>query len=174
MFTIPPIVITILEIILAAMGAFLVVFWFALVVWTFQDVRRRTHDVLVQLLALLLVLVFNIAGLVVYLIIRPQETLATVVSRQIEEEALLQEMEEKLGCPHCHKATRAEFAVCPHCGERLKRACSSCGQLLALNWLVCPYCETPVTPDEPKQLPAPAAVAAPEPAQAPPDASSSG
>jgi RNA polymerase subunit RPABC4/transcription elongation factor Spt4 len=112
--------------------------------WTFQDVRRRTHDWLVQILSLLLVMVFNLLGLFIYLILRPAETTAAVAARQLEEEALLQGLEEKLACPHCHKSVQADFVVCPYCGEELKQPCASCGRLLALNWTVCPYCATPV------------------------------
>jgi RNA polymerase subunit RPABC4/transcription elongation factor Spt4 len=145
-FTIPQIVITVLEGILAALGAYFVLFWFAMIVWTFQDVRRRSHDVLVQLIALILVTAFHVAGLVIYLIIRPAETLAVVQNRALEDEALLQGMEEALACPHCHKPAQPDFAVCPYCGEPLKKACVNCERLLALNWTVCPYCATPTTP----------------------------
>jgi hypothetical protein len=153
MFTIPPIVITILEGILTILGAYLVVFWFGMVVWTWQDVRRRTRDWLVRIIALLLVLCFNVAGLIIYLIIRPQESLAEVQERSIEEEALMQDMEEKISCPACRKAAQPDFAVCPYCGERLKQSCASCQRLLNLNWTVCPYCENPVQKAEPVQLP---------------------
>src|SRR5512142_785004 len=99
-FSIPPIVITILEGMFIALGAYFVIFWFAMVVWTFQDIRRRTHDWMMQMLSVLMVLVFHIAGLIVYLIIRPQDTLAMVEGRAVEEEALLQSMEAKLACPN--------------------------------------------------------------------------
>ena len=143
MFTIPSILITILEGIVAVLGAYIVVFWFAMVLWTFQDIRRRTRDWLVRIICVLLVMVFTIPGLIIYLIVRPQDTVAGRYEQQLEEEALLQGMEEKLACPSCHKRAQADFAVCPHCGERLKQPCVSCGKLLNLNWTVCPFCETP-------------------------------
>ena len=144
MFTIPQSVIAVLEAIFIILGAYFVLFWVGLVVWTFQDIRHRSHDWLVQILSVLLVLAFHVAGLVVYLILRPQETLATVYSRTLEAEALLQAMEEKLACPHCHRQVKDEFAACPYCGETLKQTCAACGRLLALNWSVCPYCPTAV------------------------------
>ena len=72
MFTIPSILITILEGIFAVLGAYFVVFWFAMVLWTFQDIRRRTRDWLVRIICVLLVFVFTIPGLIIYLIVRPQ------------------------------------------------------------------------------------------------------
>jgi RNA polymerase subunit RPABC4/transcription elongation factor Spt4 len=151
MLTIPPIVITILEGMLIVLGAYFVVFWFGLVAWTVQDVRRRTRDWIVRIIAFLLVLVFHIPGLIIYLIIRPQETLAVVDGRAIEEEALLQTMEDKLACSQCHKPAQPDYAVCPYCGDRLKQPCASCGRLLALNWAVCPTCATPVRPAQSEQ-----------------------
>jgi RNA polymerase subunit RPABC4/transcription elongation factor Spt4 len=164
-FSIPPLVITILEGICIALGAYFVIFWFAMVAWTFQDIRRRTHDWMMQILSLLMVLCFHVAGLIVYLIIRPQDTLAMVEGRAVEEQALLQSMEEKLSCPNCHKPILPDFAVCPYCGDQLKNQCSACDRLLAMNWTVCPYCGTAVKPAEPiesethatPELPAPAA-----------------
>ncbi len=149
--TIPPIVITILEGMLIVLGAYFFVFWFGLVAWTVQDVRRRTRDWLVRLIAFLLVTLFHIPGLIIYLVIRPQETLAAVDSRAIEEEALMQGLEEKLACPACHKLAKANFAVCPYCAERLKLPCAACGRLLALNWSVCPSCATPVQSAQPQE-----------------------
>ena len=152
MFSIPQQVIAVLEGLFMFAGAFFVLFWFALVLWTFQDIRRRTNDWLVRILAVLMVLVFHLVGLFVYLIVRPQETLATKTALSLEEEALMQGMDEKLVCPSCHKSAQPDFAVCPYCGERLKHACENCGKLLSLSWTVCPYCETPV--QRPEELPA--------------------
>ena len=87
-FTIPPIVLTILEYALIILGAYFVVFWFGLVAWTVQDICRRSRDWLLRIIAFLLVLVFHIPGLIIYLIIRPQETLADADSRKIEEAGL--------------------------------------------------------------------------------------
>ena len=140
------------------LGAYLIVFWFGLVVWTVQDVRHRSRDWLVRILAILMVLVFSIPGLIVYLIIRPSETLAVTDARALEAEALLQGMEEIQTCPHCKERVQDEFAVCPYCGVALKRQCVSCDRLLALNWTVCPYCATPVSQAQPAMelLPVPA------------------
>ena len=146
MFTIPQVVITVLESILIVLGAYFVLFWFGIVAWTFQDIRHRSHDWMVQILAVLMVLVFHVAGLFIYLILRPAETLAVVFNRSLEEEALMQGMEEKLACPRCHKPAQPDFAVCPYCGEALKHQCASCGRLLNLNWTICPSCTTPVKP----------------------------
>jgi hypothetical protein len=91
-------------------------------------------------MAVLLVLVFNILGLVIYLILRPRETLAESYARSLEEEALLQELEEQGICPSCKRYITAEFVICPYCRTQLKEPCIKCGRPLSFNWLACPYC----------------------------------
>ena len=54
------------------LGVYALVLWFSAVVWVYRDVRNRTSDPVSQLIAVLLVAVFNLPGLVVYLVIRPQ------------------------------------------------------------------------------------------------------
>jgi len=90
-----------------------------------------------------LVLVFSVLGLIIYLILRPRETLAEAYARSLEEEALLQELEEQGICPSCKRYITSEFIICPYCRTQLKKPCADCGRPLSFNWLVCPYC-TPV------------------------------
>lgn len=133
----------ILQILAAFLGAYLLAIWLGMVIWTFRDVRARSRDVFYQLLATLLVLVFNVAGLFLYFILRPHETLAEVYARSLEEEALLQEVEDRRICPNCRQRVREDFLVCPACGTELKKRCSRCERLLFLHWAVCPYCGAP-------------------------------
>jgi len=46
---------TIVGVLVAALGAFLFAFWIAMGIWTFNDIRSRTHDWLVITLAVALV-----------------------------------------------------------------------------------------------------------------------
>lgn len=131
---------TILKVIIALVGAYITAFWFTLVVWTFRDIQKRTRDVLVQVLATLLVLLFNLPGLLLYTILRPPETLAEAYARSLEEESLIQEIEERQACPTCRYRVQPDFMVCPSCGTVLKRTCLECHRLLELSWQHCPYC----------------------------------
>jgi RNA polymerase subunit RPABC4/transcription elongation factor Spt4 len=121
-------------------AAFVVIFWVALIFWTWRDVRSRTQDTILQVTATLLVAVFNLGGLFIYLIVRPRQTLAELYERQLEEESLLAEMTERQTCPTCHYRVDNEFQVCPSCGTKLRRPCPRCEHLLELKWNVCPYC----------------------------------
>jgi len=114
--------------------------WLAMVVWTFRDIRERTRDPFAQVFSVLVVLAFNFAGLLLYLIVRPRETLAEAYERSLEEEALLQELEDQRACPSCKRRVQEDFIMCPYCQFQLKEACAQCEKPLSHNWALCPYC----------------------------------
>ena len=87
---------TIISTLLLLLGAYAVLLLIALVVWTFRDIRSRSRDILVHILAMLLVLVFNLPGLILYFILRPQYTLDEAYEHALGQEALLQERNQML------------------------------------------------------------------------------
>ncbi|MBI3942777.1 MAG: zinc ribbon domain-containing protein [Chloroflexi bacterium] len=121
-------------------GVFFVAFVLSLVVWTARDIHNRTRDIFAQLLAILLVLIFNLPGLLLYFILRPPETLSEVYERALEEEALLQELENRQVCPTCQQRVEDTWQFCPTCHTRLKKLCAECNRILDLRWELCPYC----------------------------------
>ena len=130
----------VVPIIVAGFVAFGLAVWFSIIVWTFMDIRSRSRDVLVWIFATLLVFLFNVFGLVVYLILRPHETLMQAYERSLEEEALLQEIEERPICPNCRHRVEQDYRVCPNCLTKLKDVCLNCDRLIELDWSICPYC----------------------------------
>ena len=126
--------------VLACVGTYFAVLWLSLVIWTARDVHSRTHDPFVQVFFVLLIAVFWVFALPVYFILRPKETLTQVYERQLEEEALLQDIEDKQLCPSCRQRVEDGFLICPNCHTRLRRLCSYCNHNLNLQWDVCPYC----------------------------------
>jgi len=116
--------------------------WLGMVLWAFRDIRSRTRDIVVQILATLMVAVLTLPGLIVYFLTRPRETLAEAYERALEQEALLQAIEEPDVCPSCSAKVRADFLYCPYCHTQLQKACISCGTPLQLDWNICPYCGT--------------------------------
>ncbi|MBC8262612.1 MAG: zinc ribbon domain-containing protein [Anaerolineales bacterium] len=143
---------TILLAIVAFISAFTAAFWASLVIWTFRDMRLRSRDIFAQLLASLVVLIFGPLGLLIYLILRPQETLSEAYARTLEEEALLQDItEEQPVCPECKHRIEPDFIICPACHTELRKACPHCGRLSLMRWEVCPYCAEPYPlPPEPE------------------------
>jgi RNA polymerase subunit RPABC4/transcription elongation factor Spt4 len=140
---IPNSVIVGLQIILAFGGAFFLALWVSLIIWTFRDVRSRSRDVFAILLATLMVVVFGPLGLLLYFLLRPRETLSELYERSLEEEALLQDLEERAVCPGCRRKIEADWQVCPDCHTILRKTCLDCGRLLHLRWNICPYCAAP-------------------------------
>lgn len=125
-----------------------VVSWLALILWTYRDMRARSRDSFAQLGMAALVAVLNLPGLFAYLLIRPRETLSESYERSLEEEALLQEIEEKPVCPGCGQRVKDDWQVCAHCHTRLKKSCLSCRRLLELSWDICPHCATMQAPQQ--------------------------
>lgn len=128
------------QIFLALAGGYLVVLWFALVVWTYRDIGSRSQSVVTQIFATLLSLLFFVPGTLLYLLMRPRVTIDEAFQRSLEEEYLLQDLEDTALCPSCQRQVSDEFILCPHCQANLKRACTSCTQLINVEWPVCPYC----------------------------------
>lgn len=129
-------------VIITLLGMYTAAFWLALIFWTYRDHRARSRDSLASLAAALLVAVLFLPGLVIYLLLRPKETLTEAYERSLEEEALLQSIEEKPICPGCSRPTDREWHVCPHCHTTLRKSCVKCGRMLELAWTQCPYCAT--------------------------------
>ena len=61
-------------------------------------------------------------------------------ARELEEEALLQEIEDRHTCPDCERRVEPDFQLCPWCGATLRNRCTACSKLLNLRWEICPYC----------------------------------
>jgi RNA polymerase subunit RPABC4/transcription elongation factor Spt4 len=131
---------TALQVLVALTGAFLLAFWLAMVIWTWRDIRARSRDIFAAILAVVLVAVFPIVGLLLYVLLRPKETLAEAYDRALEEEALLRSIEEQLVCPNCQRAVDDDWRFCAYCHTQIKKDCPECGRLLELGWSLCPYC----------------------------------
>ncbi len=123
-------------------GAVVTAFSVAFIIWTYNDMKARSRDPLAQVAAALVVAVLNIFGLIIYVMLRPRETLADAYERSLEEEALLQEIEEKPACPGCGRPSKHHWQACPYCHTRLKKPCYQCDELLELSWNLCPACGT--------------------------------
>lgn len=131
---------TYLSLILGVAGGLLLLLWLSVVIWAWRDVRRRSRSGWAALLTVLLVALLPVIGLVVYLLLRPRETLAEAYDRALEQEALLQQIEEKPVCPTCSRPTQSNWFLCPTCHTHLRQPCPVCNSPLELHWDICPYC----------------------------------
>lgn len=120
--------------------AYAVILWLGTLVWVYRDIRERTRDTWSHTVSVLLVVIFNLPGLILYLVLRPRETLLEAYERRLETEALMGDMPERRVCPSCQRPTRPDYLVCPYCRTGLRQACAKCSKPLELTWVACPYC----------------------------------
>jgi len=144
---------TVLQLFIAFFGAYVLAVWISLIIWTFRDIRARSRDIFAQLVSVLMVVFFNVPGILLYFLLRPRETLGERYERELAEEALLQDIEEKHACPACQQKVQPDFLFCPNCHTRLKRRCDNCHRITSLRWSICPYCGAPVTAPPPTTNP---------------------
>jgi RNA polymerase subunit RPABC4/transcription elongation factor Spt4 len=137
-----------IQVLIALGGAYILTLWFAIVVWTFQDIQARSRSVVAQIFSTLVVLIFSIPGLLIYMILRPRYTLDDAFQRSLEEEYLMQDLEELPLCPGCQQFVEDDWVFCPNCRTELRDNCISCDQLIDLRWEICPFCGTEQYEDE--------------------------
>jgi RNA polymerase subunit RPABC4/transcription elongation factor Spt4 len=127
-------------------GIWALLLWLTIVVWAYRDIRDRTRDSSLQVLAVFVVLMFfpgfNVPGLALYLMMRPRDTLEEAYARSLEEEALLRELGDEGSCPSCRRLVDKDFQFCPSCQTQLKDPCTKCERLLSFSWAACPSCGT--------------------------------
>jgi len=140
MITLPPNLNVYITAALFVLGAYMFAVYLGLVVWTFRDIRARSRDALAVILATLLVILFTLPGLLIYLLLRPHTTLAEEHERDLAEEAMLQDLEERRICPGCRRRIEPDYILCPDCHYQLRLRCPSCDRLLNPSWDICPYC----------------------------------
>lgn len=128
------------QILVALCAAYVAALWFVLVVWTYRDIESRSKNVVTQVFSTLLSVLFFVPGVLLYMVLRPRETLDSTFQRSLEEEYLLQDLEEIPLCPSCQHYIHDDFKVCPNCRTALREACPACERLVDLRWNICPYC----------------------------------
>lgn len=155
-------IINIAKIVGLVFGAYYLLLLFAVAIWTYRDIRSRTQDLTAQVLAVALVLVLQVPGVILYLLMRPKQTLAERYEHALEEEYLRRDIEEEMVCPTCQRGAEPDFVLCPYCTTELRQRCRRCDRVIDLTWQVCPYCATPTgstgdtqTLQMPNQVPQP-------------------
>ena len=145
-----------LKLVALVLVSYALVLWLSAVVWAYRDVRSRTDDQASQIIAVILVAVFNVPGLLVYLVIRPHGTIEGLFERSIENEAMLHELQLSANaCQGCRRPIEDEFVICPWCRIVLREPCRSCGKSVRTSWAACPYCTADRVPPRPQPVAAP-------------------
>lgn len=143
----------IVHVTVAVGGAYYLALWFALVVWTFRDIQARSRSVIAQIFSTLVVVLFSVPGVLLYLLLRPRETLEEAFERSLQEEYVLQDLEGAGLCPECRQLVDNEFIYCPYCRTQLRHSCLECGRAVDVRWMICPYCGADQPAEEPLAAP---------------------
>lgn len=134
---------TILDLLQSVGIILLVVFFVALVLWTYKDARKRIDDPILVATATAAAMI-PIVGVLLYLLLRPSEYLADVRERELE----IRMMERTLGrqerCSYCKSHVEGDYLACPVCTTKLREQCTTCERPLDPRWVMCPICETEV------------------------------
>jgi hypothetical protein len=134
----------IVELTIQLIVIYAVLLWLGTAYWAFRDMQARTENPILPYFAAALIIFFTpvlfVFAVVLYLIVRPRETLAEVYERSLAEESLLAEVEKNENCPVCRDRVQADWLVCPNCRTRLHRVCPSCSRLADPHWSLCAYC----------------------------------
>lgn len=121
----------------------MIILWGAVLIWVYRDAEKRGMS---GILWLLLVLIGNVIGLLIYAIVRSE----TPVRRRGDGAAAGAGCcPEK--CPGCGNAVGAGHSFCPYCGKSLRQTCPACGKSVDGGWKACPACGASLGPGQPRQ-----------------------
>lgn len=129
-----------LPVLLQILALYLLFMWLAVVVWTLRDITTRSRNLLVIVAITLFVAIGSVPALVIYLLIRPGETLEDNKNKDLFYASIL---DEKVSvCKNCHGLVRLSHKFCPHCSHSLEQLCPGCARKVNPTWNFCPHCQT--------------------------------
>jgi len=122
----------------------LIVFWLVLIGWVWIDSGERTSNMSIRVGYLFLVVFLNIPGLIIYLIIRPSETIEQIYWADLERRYLKYETSELGDCSKCGNQLLPGYVYCSNCGNEIKKKCPNCGVKIGKSTKFCAYCGTQI------------------------------
>ena len=124
-----------------------VVFWIVVLDWVWMDSGERTTNRKARIIYVLLVLFLNIFGWIIYLIIRPSQTIEQIYWADLERRYLKYETAELGDCIKCGAQLYPGYTYCPKCGLEIKKKCKACDMYIEKDSEYCAFCGQKVTAD---------------------------
>ncbi len=121
-----------------------IILWGAVLIWVYRDAEKRGMS---GILWLLLVLIGNVIGLLIYAIVRSE----TPVRKPAQSGPAGAACCPPEACPACGKPLTPGYAFCPYCGKSLKKTCPVCGKPVEEGWKACPACGASLDPSATRQ-----------------------
>lgn len=122
------------------LGFVLVLFWLVIIGWVWIDSGERTSKTSLRVIYVILTSVLNIPGLIIYLIVRPSETIEEIYWADLERRYLKYETSDLGDCNKCGHQLFPGFVFCSNCGLEIKKRCSKCGVLINKDHKYCEHC----------------------------------
>ncbi len=124
-----------------------VVFWIVVLDWVWMDSGERTTNKKARVIYVLLVLFLNIFGWIIYLIVRPSQTIEQIYWADLERRYLKYETAELGDCIKCGAQLYPGYTFCPKCGLEIKNKCRACGMYIEKDSEYCAFCGQKVVAD---------------------------
>ena len=121
-------------------GVALAAFWIVVLYWVWLDSGDRTTNKSTRVAYVLLVTLLFVVGLIIYLLIRPSQTIEEIYWADLERRYLKYETAELGDCPKCGTQLYPGFTFCPNCRYVLKMKCSNCELEMDKQYKYCPSC----------------------------------
>lgn len=120
--------------------AFYIIISSLLALKVYRDANRRFNDKLLVLIITVIVFGLNIIGYLLYSILKPKEYIHDQHMQHMENYFLEYETRGIGKCKICKHVYFPEHTYCVNCGNLVRTKCSSCANIIELDWKVCPYC----------------------------------
>ena len=125
-----------------------IIFWIVVLDWVWMDSGERTTNRKARIIYVLLVLFLNVIGWIIYLIIRPSQTIEQIYWADLERRYLKYETAELDDCVKCGTQLYPGYTYCPKCGLEIKMKCRACGTYIEKDSDFCPFCGKKVRAEE--------------------------
>ncbi len=116
-----------------------IIFWLVVISWIWVDSGERTTSTWMRIFYTFMG-ILPIFGWVIYLIVRPTETIDEIYWGDLERRYLKYETSELGDCPKCGNELFPGYIFCPDCKYEIKRKCPQCGVYMDVNHKYCTNC----------------------------------
>ncbi len=126
--------------IITAVLVYYIIVWILVLAWVWTDISARTENWFLRILCMVIVSVLSFPGLIIYILIRPKDTVEEIFWSDLERRYLLYETDGLEDCEVCGYSLTPDYIHCPNCGETLKRYCEECEVYVKKEFNYCPFC----------------------------------
>ena len=122
------------------LGVVLGIVWLLSIYWVYQDIFKRTRNVVLQVISIVLAIIFPFFGLLMYSLVKPPLTLEEKKLQILDEKIIKKQLGGLFLCPNCHRSIEDDYLFCPYCKTKVKDSCPRCDKPVDKKFLLCPYC----------------------------------